>query len=404
MPSIADRAVSMMIDLKTNVGQVAAPLKAAIATAGIGGLVAAFKSPEFRTQASTVFKNAGAQLQSAWAGAGASTKGGVGNFLGPGGMTAAGMVPGMAKRAWNFGWSTPGQMMMGGMLGGIPGAISAMPGSFGRMASSAVGGMFGQAVGGTGGGIGGALGGAMGGMSGALMGAAIGGTAGAIVGLGKAAMGAASTIASLVEMTDPYTAKEYNKAIADLQAIIGHGLKPIVEDATVVIRSWADTLHGMIPLMKGFASAVGEIMKFLFVSPTQRGSPTGGGGSGGGMSGSVPPVAKLLMPGPGGIAGALGEMAGGAAANWLWGPKASEESPSDGFSGGRASFSSIDQATRSMQLAAAGSGGGDPAERADAKLGKILIFMEFFKDRLKDEKTPFGQLIKEAMDHYRKGS
>ena len=116
----------------------------------------------------------------------------------------------------------------------------------------------------TGWGAGWGPGGMMGGVGGAAAGIAIGGAASAVVALGKAALDAAGMLAGMVELTDPATAKEWHRAMADITAVLGDIFKPMLEVATNQIRGWADILAGSGDGLKDLVSALGDVAKTAF--------------------------------------------------------------------------------------------------------------------------------------------
>lgn len=179
---------------------------------------------------------------------------------------------------------------IGGLIGGAPGAMAGsaagalltedfrkegkrpnadfmgpMPGVkswTGRGVSAAMGAGLGTMAAGPLGGVAGAVGGAVGGPAGAVLASGLAGAASAAITLTKAALDAANGIASMVELTDPATAREWNRALTDATAIMGDMLKPVLEFAIDTVRQWADVMAGS---GDGFKDAIGAIVDIVKV-------------------------------------------------------------------------------------------------------------------------------------------
>lgn len=262
------RSVKMFLNLDVNAQQASkaastfgTAVKGALGIAMTGAMGLAARSPEIRASVASMFTGATEGLKKSLGG----FMGNLGVSAGTAGSIASG-VGSIAGGVGKFAWNHPriAGAALGGLGGGIPGMLGGAAPNFGRFLASSGGAAIGGAVAGPLGAIGGAAGGMMGGVGGAAAGIAIGGAASAVVALGKAALDAAGMLAGMVELTDPATAKEWHRAMADITAVLGDIFKPMLEVATNQIRGWADILAGSGDGLKDLVSALGDVAKTAF--------------------------------------------------------------------------------------------------------------------------------------------
>ncbi len=351
---MTERKIKMSLDLgldvtkaKASAGVFGAAVKTAISTATIAGVGVAMRAPEVRGTIAGVFGQATAKIREAFAGSN------IPGIVGFAGRAAAGV----GRFAWNHPRITGAAL--GGLAGGIPGALSGAAPTMGRYASSAIGAGVGGALLGPLGAVGGAAGGLMGGAGGAVMGVAAAGAATAIFGLGAAAIKASGKIAEWVSLTDPHTARELNKAWRDLYAVLGDSLKPIVVSTTGVIRSWADALYHGRDAIKLFADAA-AFAAGMFKNPFETARRAGVMDR---ANARIRALDNQLGQGRDDQVRAQQKAIWERAAKSAWGA-------TEGFAAsGAARFETIEGIGRSVQLAAAQSGG--PVERMAVGIGRI---------------------------------
>lgn len=263
-----DRAVKMSLGISldgTQAKQAASAFgglfKAAIGAAATVGLGVAARSTEVRNAISGAFAGASESIKKSFGG----FMGNLGVSAGTAGSVASG-VGSVAGGVGRFAWNHPrlAGAALGGLGGGIPGMLSGAAPNFGRFLASSGGAAIGGAVAGPLGAVGGGLGGMLGGVGGAAAGIAIGGAAAGVVALGKAALEAADMLSGMVALTDPATAKEWQRAMADITAVLGDMFKPILEVAINQMRGWADLLASSGDGIKDVVSALSDVAKVAF--------------------------------------------------------------------------------------------------------------------------------------------